>query len=83
MPYKDPERKKQWEFQHRAHRLSRRRHLRQIEAAQKEQHFATPVENTAESGVSWVAFAGSAALAIYSPKLATGIGALILISYSL
>ena len=34
MPYKDPERKKEWERVHRAERLVRRRQLRQIEAVE-------------------------------------------------
>jgi hypothetical protein len=38
MPYKDLQRKKEWEDQHRAQRLVRRRELRQIEAAWKEAH---------------------------------------------
>jgi hypothetical protein len=33
MPYKDMERKKEWEQEHRSERLARRRQLRQIEAA--------------------------------------------------
>jgi hypothetical protein len=36
MPYKDPERKKEWERLHRAERLARRRQLRQIEAVEPE-----------------------------------------------
>jgi hypothetical protein len=32
MPYKDLERKKEWEEEHRSQRLARRRELRQIEA---------------------------------------------------
>jgi hypothetical protein len=36
MPYKDPERKKEWEQLHRAERLARRRELRRIEASRAE-----------------------------------------------
>lgn|SRR5262245_27932343 len=36
MPYKDPERKKEWEKSHRAERSARRRKLRQIEAVEPE-----------------------------------------------
>jgi len=36
MPYKDPERKKEWERLHRGRRSARRRELRQIEAAEPE-----------------------------------------------
>jgi hypothetical protein len=35
MPYKDLERKKEWERLHRPHRLARRRELRSLEAAQR------------------------------------------------
>ena len=36
MPYKDPERKKEWERLHRAERVARRRHLRQIESVERQ-----------------------------------------------
>ena len=36
MPYKDPERKKEWEKLHRAERSARRRELRQREGAEPE-----------------------------------------------
>lgn len=36
MPYKDPERKKEWERLHRVERLARRGQLRQIEAAERQ-----------------------------------------------
>jgi phosphate/sulfate permease len=76
MPYKDPERKKQWEFQHRARRIARRHQLRRIET---EQQAEQPPPSDIHSGILWVPIAGSVALAICSPKSATGIGALLLI----
>ena len=36
MPYKDPERKKEWERLHRTERLARRRQLRQIQAIEQQ-----------------------------------------------
>jgi hypothetical protein len=33
VPYKEPQRKRGWEWRHRSQRLARRRELRQIEAA--------------------------------------------------
>ena len=36
MPYKDPERKKEWERLYRSKRLARRRQLRQAEATREE-----------------------------------------------
>jgi hypothetical protein len=47
MPYKDLERKKEWERQHRVERSSRRRELRQIAAAQGT---TRPVPANQESG---------------------------------
>jgi hypothetical protein len=38
MPYKNQQRKMEWEQQHRSQRLARRHELRQIEAAWKEAH---------------------------------------------
>ena len=80
MPYKDPERKKQWEFQHRARRIARRRQLRRIETAQKVEQPPASDTHSEVPGVLWAPMAGSVALALYNPKMATGIGALVLIS---
>jgi len=80
MPYKDLERKKQWEFRHRARRIARRRQLRRIETAQKAEQPPASDRHSGVCGVLWAPIAGSVALAIYNPKLATGIGALVLIS---
>ena len=80
MPYKDPEPKKQWELQHRAQRVARRRNLRRMETVQRPQQSPPPGGSTAEPAVSWVPFAGSVAVAIYNPKLATGLGASTLIA---
>ena len=79
MPYKDPERKKQWELRHRSRRIARRRQLRRIETAQKAEQPPASDIHSGVSGVLWAPIAGSVALAIYNPKLATGIGALVLI----
>ena len=80
MPYKDPERKKQWESQHRARRIARRHQLRRIEIAKKADQAPPPDTQSGFSGGLWAPIAGSVALAIYNPKLATGIGALVLVS---
>src|SRR5215468_2917434 len=75
------ERKKQWEFQHRVRRIAQRRQLRRVETAQKaEQPPASENTHPGVSGVLWAPTVGSAVLAIYNPKLATGIGALVLVS---
>jgi hypothetical protein len=42
MPYKDLQRKREWERRHRTERLARRRELRQIEATWKEDDRGTP-----------------------------------------
>ena len=78
MPYKDPQRKLEWEQQHRSQRLARRRELRQIEAAWKEAHpEASRVHGTVASFLLPLAAGG--ALATYDPKLAMGAGGLTLL----
>ncbi len=73
MPYKDPQAKKEWERQHRPQRLARRRELRQIDAARKEDH------PEALGGIGFlVPVIAGCALAAYSPKLAIGTGSLTL-----
>ena len=47
MPYKDPERKKEWERLHRIERLARRRELRQTKTAE---HQTEPVVEKVECG---------------------------------
>jgi hypothetical protein len=80
MPYKDLERKKEWERQHRVERLARRRELRQIAA---DQGMTRPVLANQESstGVGFLIppIAGGA-LAAYSPKLGMGAGGLTLVA---
>lgn len=77
MPYKDPQKKMEWEQQHRPQRLARRRELRQIEAAWKEAH---PEPSGAEgSGAFVFPLVAGGALAAYNPKLAIGAGAVTLI----
>jgi hypothetical protein len=73
MPYKDSQHKKEWERQHRPQRLARRRELRRIEAAPKEDE--PEALQTQDSGASFLlpVVAGSA-LAACNPKLAMGVG---------
>jgi hypothetical protein len=77
MPYKDLERKKEWERLHRAERLARRRELRRIEA---EQRAARPEEpSTQHCGLGFlVPIVAGGALAAYDPKLGMGTGGLTL-----
>ncbi len=77
MPYKDPQRKKNWERQNRQRRLARRRELR-VEAAQE---IAQPVSSDPASGTDfpWYLLAGGGVLAAYNPALALGAGSLILV----
>lgn len=78
MPYKDPQRKTEWERQHRSQRLARRRELRQIEAAWKEAHpEALRAQGTSASFVLPLLAGG--ALAAHNPKLALGAGGLTLL----
>lgn len=77
MPYKDPDHKREWESQHRAQRLARRRELRQVEAAWKAAH---PGAVTGQGTVASFLFplAAGGALASYDPKIAIGAGGLTL-----
>lgn len=78
MPYKDLERKEEWEQEHRSESLARRRELRQFEAARIA---AQPVVLTGQDGSASILFplvAGSA-LAAYNPKLALAAGTVTLL----
>jgi hypothetical protein len=78
MPYKDLERKKEWERQHRAERLARRRELRQIAA---DQGMTRPVPANQESGGGGflIPIIAGGALAAYNPTLGMGAGGLTLV----
>ena len=79
MPYKDLQRKKEWEQQHRPQRLARRRELRRIEAARKEaQPAALRVEDSGTAFL-WLPLVAGGALASYNPQLAMGAGGLTLV----
>jgi hypothetical protein len=77
MPYKDLERKKEWERLHRPERLARRRELRRIEA---EQQAARPeVPSTQPGGLGFlIPIVAGGALAAYDPRLGMGAGGLTL-----
>jgi cell division protein FtsW (lipid II flippase) len=78
MPYKDLERKKEWERLHRPERLARRRELRSIQAAQRA---ARPEEpSTEHGGLGFlIPIVAGGALAAYDPKLGMGAGGLTLV----
>jgi len=79
MPYRDPERKKEWERLHRAQRLARRRQLRQNETvARPPQPDAAQVEFG--SSALLIPIVAGGALAAYSPKLGLAAGGLTLTS---
>jgi hypothetical protein len=82
MPYKDPERKRQWERLHRSGRLARRRELRQAEAAREA---AQPDAARLQTGAGslLLPLAAGSALAVYNPKLAIGAGGLTLAAAAL
>jgi hypothetical protein len=78
MPYKDPERKKEWERLHRAERLTRRRELRHGQAL--EQTTRPLVTRESSAGVGFlVPLVAGGALAAYNPKLGIGAGGLTLV----
>jgi hypothetical protein len=78
MPYKDMERKREWEQEHRPQRLARRRELRQIEAARIA---AQPEALRGQDGGASILLPliAGGALAAYNPKLAMGAGGLTLL----
>jgi hypothetical protein len=77
MPYKDVERKKEWERLHRPQRLARRRELRRVEAAQRAAQPEAPSTQLSVVGFLVPLIAGGA-LAAYNPKLGMGTGGLTL-----
>ena len=76
MPYRDPERKKEWERMHRPQRLARRRELRRVEAAKQ----TTPeVASKEDSEVPFlVPLVVGGALGAFSPELGMALGGLTL-----
>ena len=79
MPYKEPQRKREWEWRHRSQRLARRRELRQIEAARIEAQAEALTATDSGAAVLWLPVVGGVALASYNPKLAMGAGGLTLL----
>ena len=79
MPYKDLERKKEWERLHRPERLARRRELRRIAADQQTTRLPIPQKENTGFGFFVPLIAGGA-LAAYNPKLGVGAGALTLVA---
>jgi hypothetical protein len=78
MPYNDPQKKREWEQEHRSRRLSRRRELRRIEAARIA---AQPeMQRQQGSGAEFVLpLIAGGALAAYNPRLAIGAGGVTLV----
>jgi len=79
MPYTDPQRKQEWEQQHRAQRLARRRQLRHIERTRLETVSAAGVPEANKSALVWAPLIVGGAVASYDPKLAIGAGGLTLL----
>lgn len=78
MPYKDPERKKEWERRHRLQRLVRRRELRRIKAAQPETQPEVP--STEHDGIGFlVPLAAGGTLVACNPELGVAVGGLTLV----
>jgi len=78
MPYKDPERKKEWERLHRTERLARRRELRYAQPAEQTARPRVIMESSGGVGFLVPLVAGGA-LAAYSPKFGMGAGGLSLV----
>jgi hypothetical protein len=84
MPYKDPERKKEWEKIHRAERLARRRELRRvgsrpIDAPQVEPQRNAPKVEVAGLALLFPVIAGCV-FAAHSPRAGIAVGGLTLVS---
>ena len=83
MPYKDPERKKQWERLHRPERVARRRELRRIETVQSS--VTRPEKTIKQHGEAVAAASFLVPLAIggtltaLNPELGMGLGGLTLV----
>ena len=78
MPYRDAERKKEWERLHRTERLSRRRELRHEQAL--EQTTRHRVTRESSGGVGFlVPLVAGGALAAWNPMLGMGAGSLTLV----
>jgi len=73
MPYKDPERKKEWERLHRPQRLARRRELRRVQVAEPA---TRPIATREESsGIGFlVPLIAGGALSAYNPKIGMAAG---------
>ena len=78
MPYKDPERKKEWERLHRKERLARRRELRHAPVVEQTTRPRVTRESS-EGLVFLVPLVAGGALAAYNPKLGMGAGSLTLV----
>jgi hypothetical protein len=77
MPYKDLERKKEWERLHRPERLARRRELRRIEAVQRATRPEVP--STQPGGLGFlIPIVAGGAVAAYDPKIGIAAGGLTL-----
>jgi hypothetical protein len=78
MPYKDPERKKEWERLHRTERLARRRELRHAQAVGQTTRPTAAREEGGRVGFVVPLIAGGA-VAAWNPKLGMGAGGLTLV----
>jgi hypothetical protein len=80
MPYKDPERKKEWERMHRPERLARRRELRRTRGAQSRVTRPRIADQESGTGIGFlISLIAGGSLAAYNPILGMGAGGLTLI----
>ena len=83
MPYSDPQRKQQWEQQHRVQRLARRRELHRIVKAHQETTRTADNSEGGNAALVWAPLLVGGALASYDPKLAMGVGGLTIVAAAL
>jgi len=82
MPYKDVERKKEWERLHRPERQARQRELRRLGVEQRASRPETP--RIEDSGLDFlIPLVAGSAVAIAEPELGLGIGSLTLVIASI
>jgi hypothetical protein len=79
MPYKDPQKKKEWELKHRSERRARRQELRRVDVVSKAAR-PDPEVKVVHNGTAFLLpLIAGGALATESPKLAMGTGVLALV----
>jgi hypothetical protein len=78
VPYKDPNRKKEWERLNHERRLARRSELRRIHVVEGDSLVRQASQSLASFPLPWLVLGAGSGLALYSPSMGVAAGALIL-----